>query len=102
MHEGLIMTLTTEREPTSKAIVPPVAPAVAEAAASDRRRPGRLKQVSPELIPILRTAESAPTLEEDMALEDDQLAGMRGVAFGLALSVPLWVGIAYVGRWLLT
>ncbi len=89
------MTLTTERETNTKIAT--------EAAASDRRRPGRLKQVSPELIPILRTSEMSPILDQEMALEDaDQLSGMRGIASGLALSIPLWVGIAYVGRWLLT
>ena len=88
------MPLTTKPEATNQAV------------AADRRRPGRPKHVSPELIPLLRTSELPPTLDEgdeDMTLEDaDQLSGLRGIAFGLALSVPLWVGIAYIGRWLLS
>ena len=74
-----------------------------ETSTSDRRRPGRLKQISPELIPILRVSETGTPADSDFEWDEgDQLAGVRGIAFGLALSVPLWVGIAYVGRWLLS
>ncbi len=74
-----------------------------EAAVSDRRRPGRLDEVSPALIPILRTGEHPPVLDETVEYgEPDQIAGARGVFFGVVLSAPLWVGIAYLGRWLLT
>ncbi len=73
-----------------------------EAAASDRRRPGRMDQVSPALIPILRKGELPPEIDNSIEFgEPDQIAGARGVLFGVALSAPLWVGIVYVGRWLL-
>lgn len=83
------MTLTTERNVT------------AESAATDRRRPGRRENISPELIPILRTSEMGPLLDGEVE-EHDQLSGMRGIFAGLALSVPIWVGVAYIGRWLLS
>ncbi len=97
-----MMTLTTERETITGAAATVEAATSAEAAASDRRRPGRIRQVSPELIPILRASERATTLDQELELEGyDELAGMRGVFSGLTLSIPLWVGIGYVGRWLL-
>lgn len=75
----------------------------AEAAVSDRRRPGRIEQVSPALIPIMRAGDLPPGLDESLEYgEPDQIAGARGVFFGVVLSAPLWVGIAYLGRWLLT
>lgn len=84
------MTLLTEEKQTVQATV------------TDRRRPGR-HEVSPELIPILRGGGLGPTLDEQLELEQqDQLAGMRGIFSGVAFSVPLWVAMAYVGRWLLS
>lgn len=71
----------------------------ATAAVSDRRRPGRLANVNPELIPILRGQEHEIVFE----LEDaDQTAALRGLFFGVLLSAPLWVGIAYAGSFLLS
>lgn len=76
-----------------------------EASVTDRRRPGRLTDVSPELIPLLRASEresiqiDSPDLEFD---EPDQVAPARGILSGVALSVPLWVGFAYVVRWLVS
>ena len=64
---------------------------------TDRRRPGRLKNVSPTLIPILRSTE--PEIEFD---EVDQASAIRGLAFGLLLSAPIWVAIAYLGTWFLS
>lgn len=89
------MTVTTEVKTTT------------EAAATDRRRPGRLDQVSPSLIPILRTGDQPGELpvdpNESIEFEEpDQIAGARGIFFGVAISAPLWVGIAYLGRWILT
>lgn len=73
-----------------------------EAAVSDRRRPGRREEVNPALIPLLRTSEHPPILDETLEYDEpDQIAGARGVFFGVVLSAPLWVGIAYLGRWLL-
>ena len=67
--------------------------------ATDRRRPGRLENVSPVLIPILRNSEPMITIEFD---EVDQAAAVRGLAFGVMLSAPIWVVIAYLGRWFLS
>ena len=66
---------------------------------ADRRRPGRLENVSPTLIPILRTSECTTEIEFE---EVDQIAAARGVAFGALLSAPIWVIIAYVGMWFLS
>ena len=71
----------------------------ATVAASDRRRPGRLDNINPELIPILRGQEH----EMKFDIEDiDQTAALRGLFFGVLLSAPLWVGIAYAGSFLLS
>ncbi|MDP9097099.1 MAG: hypothetical protein M3N26_11220 [Pseudomonadota bacterium] len=71
----------------------------AAAAAKDRRRPGRLDEVSPELIPILRGAEPDAELEFD---DVDQTAALRGLVAGVVFSAPIWVAIAYLGSWLLS
>ena len=68
-------------------------------ATTDRRRPGRLEKVSPVLIPILRNAEPTTVIEFD---EVDQAAAIRGLAFGVLLSAPIWVAIAYIGMWFLS
>ena len=69
------------------------------AAVKDRRRPGRLDAVNPELIPILRGAD--PSLEIEFE-EVDQTAALRGLVAGVLLSAPVWVAIAYLGSWLLS
>lgn len=63
---------------------------------ADRRRPGRVDDVSPELIPLLRkpTADTPIEFDED---EVDQTAAIRGVFFGVLISAPIWAAIAYVG-----
>ncbi len=77
--------------------VEPAPAPLATVDATDRRRPGRLESVSPALIPILRSAE--PEIEFD---EVDQASAVRGLAFGLLLSAPIWAVIAYVGTWFLS
>ena len=69
------------------------------AAASDRRRPGRLGAVNPELIPILRGQEPEIQFDDE---DVDQTAAIRGLFFGVVLSVPAWVGIAYAGSFFLS
>ena len=71
------------------------------AGAKARRRLGRNDQVSPHLIPLLRNAATVdvPALlpgEAGVLSLDDDLAPMRGIIFGVVLSVPLWTGIAGV------
>ena len=66
-----------------------------------RRRPGRLKEVSPELVPLLRSPATAdihaPALSEaDARFMEDDLAAVKGIMYALALSVPLWAGISAV------
>lgn len=69
---------------------------------ADRRRPNRIEQVNPALIPILRTGEIPPDLGETIEFDEpDQMAGARGILIGVAISAPLWVGIVFLGRWLL-
>lgn len=72
----------------------------ASTAPKDRRRPGRPDQVSPSLVPLLRTPsviEAAPASEmADGPPLDDALAPARGIAIGLVLSVPLWAAIGGV------
>ncbi len=58
--------------------------------AQDRRRPGRLEQISADLIPLLRT-ETARYVDGS-----DDLAPARGIAVGLLLSALLWAGLAVI------
>jgi hypothetical protein len=74
---------------------PARAPAVS-AASKDRRRPDRPNQISPHLLPLLRTSEigdAAASGTADGLLFDDGLAPAKGIAVGLLLSVPLWAVI---------
>jgi hypothetical protein len=63
---------------------------------TDRRRPGRLAQASPALIPLLRK----PTQFVDTELNSntDPLAPARGILVGLLLSVPFWALVG-LGVW---
>lgn len=85
------MNQMTELEAATKTL--------ATAAVSDRRRPGRLDNVSPELLPILRNAEPAVDGEFDDA---DQTGPIRGLFAGILFSAPAWVAIAYLGSWLMS
>jgi hypothetical protein len=75
------------------------APAAIPSAIPDQRRPGRLEQVSPTLIPLLRGAAQNVDIDLDMDYTAD-LAVARGIAFGLCLAVPLWALIGLAG-WLI-
>lgn len=67
----------------------------------DRRRPGRLASVSPELVPLLR-GQSVPSAELEPSFGDpDQLGGIRALVAGVALSIPLWAVLGLLGRALL-
>ncbi len=84
----------TELLQTAEQVSPP-------AEIKSRRRPGRNDQASPHLIPLLRSPATAdipmpPFGELDTPPLGDDLAPVRGIIFGLALSVPLWAGIAGV------
>ena len=81
---------------------PNSAPAPAVSAASkDRRRPGRPDNASPQLIPLLRTAEveaAAASGATDERPFENALHPIQGIVVGLAVSVPLWAvigGIAW-------
>ncbi len=61
---------------------------------SDRRRPGR-KHIAPELIPLLREV-------NDASLVRDDSAPMRGIAFAVVLSAPLYGGLWLAIRWMMS
>ena len=79
-----------------------VAPAEAStpvATPSDRRRPGRLEQVNPTLVPLLRGA--ARTVDIDLDIDyTAPLDAARAIAVGLCLAAPLWALIGLAG-WLI-
>jgi hypothetical protein len=81
---------------------PEVAPAEASTPVgtpSDRRRPGRLEQVSPTLVPLFRGA--AQNVHIDLDIDyTAPLAAARGIALGTCLAVPLWALIGVAG-WLI-
>jgi hypothetical protein len=63
----------------------------------DRRRPGRVQNVNPALIPLLRSGEITK-IQMD---EDDQepMRASRGIAIGLLLVAPFWIGIGALLMW---
>jgi hypothetical protein len=89
-----MMSDTKELEPTASE-------PVSLAAVADRRRPGRLAQVNPELLPLLR-GEPVPAPELIQFGDPDQLRGVRGLPLAIAVSAALWAGIAYAGRLILS
>jgi hypothetical protein len=67
-----------------------------------RRRPGRRDDAYPSLIPLLRGTAGPvpddgtgivdrPAIPAGLEAKEDALAPARGIIFGLALSVPIWV-----------
>lgn len=109
--------MTEDEEKPSKSV--PSQPGEVRSARGgiDRRRPGRLKHVSPWLIPLLRfkpPAEQVPARQEhpdenqpaeddddrdddrsdDDERDDDDLGIVQGIAFALLLSIPFWVALA--------
>jgi len=59
--------------------------------AADRRRPGRLGDVNPALIPLLRQKD---LIEAALAQRDcDDLAGAKGIAIGALIGAVLWAGL---------
>ena len=85
----------------------PAAEHVSTVSASDavetRRRPGRLRNVSPDLVPLLRSPATAnirePSLSEANAqFIEDNLGSVKGIMFAVALSVPLWACISALVR----
>jgi hypothetical protein len=69
-----------------------------ESATADRRRPGRLDHVSPNLIPLLR---GEVTPGQPLIYETDRLYGRGdlkpgfGTVVGLFLNLPLWAVIGF-------
>jgi hypothetical protein len=65
--------------------------AQADALQGERRRPGRVDNVNPALIPMLRGCDAAAPHYD---LEDgDALAPARGIVAGLALSSAVWAAV---------
>lgn len=64
----------------------------------DRRRPGRLAQVSPQLLPLLRAEERSklPPLGDVLAT-DRYLDTGPGVALGIGLGALLWAALIWGG-----
>jgi hypothetical protein len=73
-------------------------PVATPSAVPDQRRPGRLEQVSPALIPL--PCEPAQCADTDQDIDTDPLVPARGIIVGLLLSVPLWalIGLGIWGR----
>src|SRR5450631_3717553 len=55
----------------------------------DRRRQGRIENISPNLIPLLRQ----PTVVAEPTPAGDDLRLPKGIAFGILLAIPLWAAI---------
>jgi hypothetical protein len=59
-----------------------------------RRRPGRVENASPHLIPLLRQ-QPVVSIEPDFDGYDDDLRPFRGIMLGLLLSAFLWAFIFF-------
>lgn len=69
--------------------------------APDRRRPRRLKDASPDLIPLLRNPtgiEIPPDEALAPELPRDELGAAKGIVVGLLLVIPFWLLVAW-GIW---
>ena len=60
---------------------------------SERRRPGRIADVSPNLIPLLRGSDIPPDPGES---PDNAMAPARGIAFGVVISVLFWAVLVWI------
>jgi hypothetical protein len=60
----------------------------------ERRRPGRIANVSPALIPLLRGS-NAPPPDTEESLEND-MAPARGIVFGALISVLFWAVLVWI------
>ncbi len=77
------------------------------AEAADRRRPDRLKGISPQLLPLLRfkpppeDGEAAPehSATSEDAEDDDGLRAARGILFGLAICGLFWIALGALLIW---
>ena len=70
----------------------------------DRRRPGRVRNVNPHLIQLLRDPcepdTSGPAQETAPSDQpDDDLAPARGIVLGITLSIALWAILILLVRW---
>ena len=61
-----------------------------------RRRPGRIQNVSAALIPLLRGHPGAAGAAK--AIEGDDLTSARGILIGAGISSLLWVGAWFAVR----
>jgi hypothetical protein len=76
-----------------------------KASVRERRRPGRIENVSTELLPLYRDSSAgrtaAPANNESVLDTSDDLAPARGIFLGGIISLVLWILIAFVARWLI-
>jgi hypothetical protein len=79
----------------------PAQSGVAAETVPDRRRPGRLKDVSPDLIPLLRDPIAIEIPSDDALAPEhprDELGAAKGIVVSLLLAAPFWFLIA-LGIW---
>lgn len=72
--------------------------------ATDRRRPGRMEDASPSLVPLLRNPiaiEIPPDERPGTDYVRDELGAAKGIAVGLLLVVPFWCLVALVVWWVI-
>ena len=79
----------------------PAQSGVAAETVPDRRRPGRLTDVSPDLIPLLRDPVAIEIPSDDALAPEhsrDELGAAKGIVVSLLLAAPFWFLIA-LGIW---
>jgi hypothetical protein len=74
--------------------------------AGERRRPGRAETVDEQLIPLLRgqPADGLTAVAMSGAVETEDKPGLgpralRGIAIGVLLAIPLWIGLGLLVAW---
>ena len=68
----------------------------------ERRRPGRIGNPSPHLIPLMRTMDPDQLAEQDRLMNmPNPRAAFHAAILGLVLAVPIWAVLAVVVRLIL-
>jgi hypothetical protein len=97
MGRGESAEMVQVLDDTPKADLAETVAVAAPSVVQDRRRAGRVQQVSPTLIPLLRDSDLC--VDIDLDEDSNPLGPARGVMVACLVSVPFW-GLIAIGCWL--
>lgn len=79
---------------------PSPAEAAIPAAPNDRRRPGRIDNINPNLLPLLRNPAPPESADADLVgLPCDDLKPAKGIVAAILIALPFWILVALGGWW---